>query len=38
MHTRDYQSKRTFLFVMILFSLLETGGTEALPQITIPVL
>lgn len=35
---RDFKSKRTFLFVMILFSLLETGGTEALPQITIPVL
>ena len=33
---RDYFSKRTFAFLMILFSLTETGGTEGLPLVTIP--
>jgi hypothetical protein len=27
----DFQSKRTFAFLMILFSLTETGGKEGLP-------
>ena len=33
---RDYASKRTFAFLMILFSLMETGGREGLPIVTIP--
>ncbi len=33
---RDFQSKRTFTFLMILFSLTETGGKEGLPLVTIP--
>jgi hypothetical protein len=33
---RDFLSKRTFAFLMILFSLTETGGTEGLPLVTIP--
>jgi hypothetical protein len=33
---RDLISKRTFTFMMILFSLMETGGTEGLPIVTIP--
>ena len=33
---RDFFSKRTFAFLMILFSLTETGGTEGLPLVTIP--
>ncbi len=33
---RDFQSKRTFAFLMILFSLTETGGREGLPLVTIP--
>ena len=33
---RDFQSKRTFTFMMILFSLMETGGREGLPLVTIP--
>jgi hypothetical protein len=33
---RDLLSKRTFAFLMILFSLMETGGTEGLPIVTIP--
>ena len=33
---RDFKSKRTFAYLMILFSLTETGGREALPLITIP--
>jgi len=28
--------KKTFTFLMILFSLTETGGKEGLPQVTIP--
>jgi hypothetical protein len=32
----DYTSKRTFAFIMILFSLTETGGTQGLPLVTIP--
>ncbi len=32
----DFQSKRTFSFLMILFSLTETGGKEGLPLVTIP--
>ena len=32
----DFWSKRTFMFVMILFSLLETGGEEGLLLVTIP--
>jgi hypothetical protein len=33
---RDFRSKRTFAFLMILFSLTETGGRESLPLVTIP--
>ena len=33
---RDFISKRTFTFLMILFSLTETGGKEGLPLVTIP--
>ena len=33
---RDFFSKRTFAFLMILFSLTETGGNEGLPLVTIP--
>ena len=33
---RDFKSKRTFTFLMILFSLMETGGREGLPLVTIP--
>lgn len=33
---RDLLSKRTFAFLMILFSIMETGGTEGLPLVTIP--
>jgi hypothetical protein len=33
---RDFKSKRTFAFLMILFSLTETGGREGLPLVTIP--
>jgi hypothetical protein len=32
----DFESKRTFSFIMLLFSLTETGGTEGLPMVTIP--
>jgi len=33
---RDFRSKRTFAFLMILFSLMEAGGKEGLPLVTIP--
>jgi len=33
---RDFASKRSFAFLMILFSLTETGGSELLPVVTIP--
>lgn len=33
---RDFHSKRTFAFLMIIFSLMETGGQEGLPLVTIP--
>ena len=33
---RDFKSKRTFAFLMILFSLSEKGGQEKLPLVTIP--
>lgn len=33
---RDIKSKRTFAFLMILFSVTETGGREGLPLVTIP--
>jgi hypothetical protein len=33
---RDFFSKRTFAFLMILFSLTESGGKEGLPLVTIP--
>ena len=33
---RDFRSKRTLAFLMILFSLTETGGNESLPLVTIP--
>ena len=33
---RDFYSKRTFAFLMIIFSLTETGGKEGLPLVTIP--
>ncbi len=32
----DFRSKRTFTFLMILFSLTETGGDRSLPLVTIP--
>jgi hypothetical protein len=32
----DFYSKRVFTFLMILFSLTESGGKEGLPLITIP--
>ena len=32
----DFASKRIFSFVMLLFSLTETGGREGLPLVTIP--
>ena len=32
---RDFASKRTFSFLMLLFSLTETGGKEGLPLVTI---
>ena len=32
----DIISKRTFTFLMILFSVTETGGKEGLPLVTIP--
>ena len=32
----DFKSKRTFTFLMILFSTTESGGKEALPLVTIP--
>lgn len=33
---RDLKSKKTFTFLMILFSVTETGGKEGLPLVTIP--
>jgi predicted small lipoprotein YifL len=33
---RDFHSKRAFTFVMILFSLTETGGKGEFPLVTIP--
>ena len=33
---RDFYSKRTFAFLMILLSLSETSGREGLPIVTIP--
>jgi hypothetical protein len=33
---KDFESKRTFAFLMMLFSLTETGGKEGLPLVTIP--
>ena len=33
---RDFNSKRTFAYLMLLFSLTETGGKEGLPLVTIP--
>jgi hypothetical protein len=32
----DIASKRTFTFLMILFSLAETGQTTASPVVTVP--
>jgi hypothetical protein len=32
----DFSSKRTFTFLMILFSLTESGGDKRLPLVTIP--
>jgi len=32
----DFRSKRTFTFLMVLFSLSETGTNEGLPLVTIP--
>lgn len=32
----DFETKRTFSFIMLLFSLTETGGGEGLPMVTIP--
>ena len=33
---RDFYSKRVFTFLMILFSLTESGGKQGLPLVTIP--
>ena len=33
---RDFKSKRTFAYLMLLFSLTESGGKEGLPLVTIP--
>jgi hypothetical protein len=33
---RDYPSKRLFTFLMLLFSLTETGGQQAAPIVTVP--
>lgn len=33
---RDFKSKRTFAFLMIISSTTETGGSEGLPLVTIP--
>ena len=33
---RDFKAKRVFGFLMILFSLTETGGKGGLPLVTIP--
>lgn len=33
---RDLYSKRTFSFMMVLFSLTESGGKDGLPLVTIP--
>jgi hypothetical protein len=33
---RDFKSKRTLAYLMLLFSLTETGGKEGLPLVTIP--
>jgi len=33
---RDFKSKRSFAFLMILFSMTESGGKEGLPLVTIP--
>ena len=33
---RDFESKRTFAYLMLLFSLTESGGKEGLPLVTIP--
>ncbi len=33
---RDFQSKRVFSYLMLLFSITETGGREGLPLVTIP--
>ena len=33
---RDFLSKRTFTFLMVLFSLTESGGKSGLPLVTIP--
>ena len=32
----DFRSKRSFTFLMVLFSMTETGGNEGLPLVTIP--
>jgi hypothetical protein len=33
---RDFRSKRTFAYLMLMFSLTESGGKEGLPLVTIP--
>jgi hypothetical protein len=33
---RDHQSKAAFNFLMLLFSLTETGTTQAAPIVTVP--
>ena len=33
---RDFQSKRVFAYLMLMFSLTESGGREGLPLVTIP--
>jgi hypothetical protein len=33
---RDLESKRSISFIMLIFTLADTGKHESLPQITIP--
>jgi hypothetical protein len=33
---RDFKSKRSFAYLMLIFSLTESGGKEGLPLVTIP--
>jgi hypothetical protein len=33
---RDFASKRTFAYLMLLFSITESSGEQGLPLVTIP--